>query len=140
MKNKVGRPKKLKSPEELWGHFQKYVEERPSRAKPKGVWDAKQSITAQVMMEVPLTWLGFSAWLSMNNVIADINDYKTNKDGIYDKFSDIIKKIDTIIKSDMIEGATSGIYKENIIARMLGLADKQENKVEQTITIDFTDE
>tara|TARA_R110000851_G_scaffold237164_1_gene389999 strand:- start:11321 stop:11749 length:429 start_codon:yes stop_codon:yes gene_type:complete len=141
MKKKIlGRPKKLKTANELWIHFEKYVEERPLRAKPKGVWDTKNSITANVMMEVPLTWLGFSSFLNTNKIIGDINDYKTNKDGVYNNFSDIIKKIDTIIKTDMIEGATAGVYKENIIARMLGLADKQENKVEQTITINFTDD
>ena len=139
MKKKIlGRPKKLKTANELWIHFEKYVEERPLRAKPKGVWDTKNSITANVMMEVPLTWLGFSSFLNTNKIIGDINDYKTNKDGVYNNFSDIIKKIDTIINENLTRDVE--FDKENIIARMLGLADKQENKVEQTITINFTDD
>lgn len=52
----------------------------------------------------------------------------------YQKDNDFIgvtKEIDRIIYSNKFEGASSGIFNANIIARDLGLADKQEieNKV-----------
>lgn len=135
-----GRPKKIETPERLWELFEKYVEEKPQRFLKKGVYNQKTGEADYIPVEQPLTWLGFSAWLSWNNIIDSIDDYKANKDNMYDDYSGIIKKIDKIIKSEMMQGATSGIYKENIVARILGLADKKETKTEGTITIDFTDD
>lgn len=47
-------------------------------------------------------------------------EYRSVKD-----FSDITREIDQIIYNQKFEGASAGFLKENIIARDLGLADKQ---------------
>lgn len=44
----------------------------------------------------------------------------------HDDYSDIINKVELIIRTQKIQGAAAGLLKENIIARETGLGDKQE--------------
>lgn len=48
-------------------------------------------------------------------------------------FANIVTRIRDIIESQQWSGATIGIFKENIIARSLGLADKTKNEAAPTI-------
>ena len=43
-------------------------------------------------------------------------------------FSDIVKEIEDVIYSQKFEGAAADLLNSNIIARELGLADKQQNE------------
>ena len=42
-------------------------------------------------------------------------------------FIDIITHVEEVIQQNQLEGATVGAYNHNIIARLMGLADKQEH-------------
>jgi hypothetical protein len=44
-----------------------------------------------------------------------------------DSFSDITTRVDEIIRTQKFEGASAGLLNPNIIARDLGLAEKQEH-------------
>lgn len=52
------------------------------------------------------------------------SNYRELKD-----FFGVTKEIDQIIYNNKFEGASAGLFKENIIARDLGLADKKELEV-----------
>lgn len=62
-----------------------------------------------------------------------------------DKFKDVVAEAESIIYHQKFEGAAAGFFKENIIARDLGLADKQEvtgtngGPIER-VTLDMTPE
>ena len=45
------------------------------------------------------------------------------------EFFTVISRIDSIIETQQLEGAVVGTFNANIIARKLGLADKQDNSV-----------
>ena len=53
--------------------------------------------------------------------ICDLEHYKTKEE-----FSEVLTHIDNIMKAQKFEGATVGIFKENIIARELGLKDSSD--------------
>ena len=47
--------------------------------------------------------------------------------GTMENFQKVIKEIKDTIRKQQFDGATAGQFKENIIARMMGLAEKTEN-------------
>lgn len=51
-----------------------------------------------------------------------------------DGFSDIATRVDEVIRTQKFEGASAGLLNPNIIARDLGLADKQEQAVTGVVT------
>ena len=80
----------------------------------------------EVRIPPPLTWTSFDAWLFEHKIIKDTGDYRTNTSGAYDEFSEVIHAIGNIMFQSKFDGAVGGLYKENIIARDLGLIDKSE--------------
>ena len=75
----------------------------------------------------PLTWAGFDAWLALNEgFLNGTTEYKANRNGSYDGYSNIIRTIGNIIFAQKFEGAAVGLYNANIISRDLGLAEKKE--------------
>lgn len=55
------------------------------------------------------------------------------------KYSEVLLRAETIFKSYNLEGATAGMLKESIVARIEGLADKQET-TNRNITVTIQDE
>lgn len=138
---KVGRPKKIKSPEDLKQWFEEYKVYAKENPKKQSLYDYKAGKEVTISKEVPLNWAAFGAWLYREKGISNIDDYRYNdkEDRDYSEFAQIIKYISSEIWAEQYDGAAAGIYQHNIVARKLGLADKQE--VEQNskvkINIDF---
>ena len=116
-----GRKPIFETEEQLWDacceYFQ-WVNDNPLQtvelAKFQG--DAKQ-VQVPVMRNMSLDGL---------QIFLDISDqtwlnYKKKTD-----FLGVTEQIDKIIRTYKMDGAISGFFKENIIARELGLADKKE--------------
>ena len=55
-------------------------------------------------------------------------------------FSDIVKEIEDVIFSQKFEGAAADMLNANIIARELGLADKQQAEIKITDVKELTNE
>jgi len=123
----VGRPRKLESPEALWGFFCDYVEEETNNPfyKQEAI---KSGERAGQLIAIPtfkpLTWQGFSSYLFINKIIARIDDYKANTNNSYTEFSSIITCIGEAMYAQKLSGAATGAFNPNIIARELGLAEK----------------
>lgn len=124
--NPVGRPKNIESPEQLWLLFRKYKDWAKDNPRTKQDFVGKDGDEIERKLERPLSWVGFEVYLLERMIISDLGDYERNKENRYQEFTTIIRAIKAYIEQDQFEGATVGIYKENIIARKLGLADKQE--------------
>lgn len=153
-RKKVGRPKNIKTPQELWDLACEYfqtVDENPillqeqkrgSVNMPRSAEGIDPKLMEQIINPVisletqrPYTWTGLESYLfEQRHVILDLEDYRYNRDGRYSEYGGIIRAIDRIIFTQKFEGAAAGIFNANIIARDLGLVDKseQKNKVEVT--------
>ncbi len=122
------------TPAKLWSKFIEYcewVDSNPFRESvlvqkgiktenSQGVPETKYSTELPKMR--PYTLSGFYVFANLNRMTF----YGYEKDEAY---SAITTRIRDIIYTQKFEGASSGFFNPNIIARDLGLADKQENKV-----------
>ena len=125
-KRPVGRPKNIESPEQLWLLFRQYKTWAKENPYLRQDFVGKNAREVERELERPLTFIGFEVYLMERMIINDLADYERNKDGRYGEYANIIRAIKAYIEQDQFEGAAVGVYKENIIARKLGLADKQE--------------
>jgi len=125
-RNKHGRDFKY-TPDAFWDEAVKYFEWMQER-----VWNKKESIksgelagsTMDVPTQTPMSIKSFC-------LFADIDEntfQRYEKEEGYESFWAVTKQIKIIIESQQFEGATVGAFNPNIIARTLGLADKQEIK------------
>jgi hypothetical protein len=142
-RKKIGRPKKIKSPKMLWDLACDYfsqVSNNPIVASftVHGGEMAGKSFPSRRIR--PFSWQGLDDYLFELGVIVRLEDYKSNKDGRYNEFADIITRVGNIIYNQKFEGAAVGLFKENIISRELGLVDKSstELRVEQPLFPDVS--
>ena len=123
----MGTKKNIPTPAKLLGYFERYKSHCKNHPRKENHWSNRLEKEVSISKEKPLTWDGFEVWLRRNKIIAKLEDYKANKEGRYSKFADIIHMIDIEIKDDKFTGAVAGIFQHNIIARDLGLSDKQDH-------------
>ena len=119
--------------EELKQVFFDYLDARSQETKTfvdmvKGGELAGEKI--QVDKPLPLTLRSFCRFANM--CTTTFNNY-LGKEGYEDYFV-LSKQIKNTIDSDQIDGALVGLYKDNIVARLQGLADKTETT--QNVTFD----
>lgn len=129
-----GRNPKFDSPEALWEAATEYfewVEANPlQEAKP---FAFQGSITiAKVDKMRAMTISGLCIFLDIARSTWD--EYRANKD-----FSCIVARVEEIIRTQKFEGASADLLNANIIARDLGLADKQETSGSVTVNIESKD-
>jgi hypothetical protein len=130
-KNPGGRPKKIKTPNLLWKYACEYfnrIDERPFLKQDfiRGGEMAGSKVNLETIR--PYTWAGLEAYLIEKGIISKLKDYKQNTYGNYDEFQPVVQAIDQIMFSQKFEGAASGAFNANIIARDLGLAEKTINE------------
>lgn len=126
---KHGRDKIFSTPDELWNAAVEYFEYTDTRVWNKTDFKGKDVEEVLIPTSVPYTMTGLCIFLDVNT--AYFRQFKTdNKD-----FSTIISRIEDIIYTQKFEGATVGTYNANIIARELGLTDKQESTVNHSLNI-----
>lgn len=129
----VGQPKKVPDSETLYKWFEDYKLWSELNPVTKMDFKGKDADEVTYKLERPLTWIGFSVWLYKNRGVSNIDEYKANKDKVYAEYSSIIRVISDEIYQQQYDGAATGVYQQNIVARKLGLADKAETKTELTI-------
>jgi hypothetical protein len=127
----MGRPKNIKTPEILWKLFEDYVKHEADNPMYKVEYVGKEGRVEKTPLETPITFMGFECWLWDNQYINDLGDYQKNTDGRYTEYAPIITRITQNCYVHNFKGASVGIFNANIIARKLGLTEKQE--VAQTV-------
>lgn len=123
VKKPTGRPKKY-TPATLWKKAQEYF----SWNAKNPLWEMKAFANGKTKKLPKLRAMTEDAFC----LFADIDDntwirYK-NDDG-YVEFWDVARRIAKIIYQQKFEGATADLMNANIIARHLGLKDRQETEV-----------
>ncbi len=118
--------KNINTPEALYEYFESYKEICKDNPKKENFWSSKSDKEVSVSREIPYTWDGFEVWLRKEKIIVRLDDYKSNKDNRYSEYANIIHAIGKEIYEDKFTGAVAGVYQHTIIARDLGLRDKQD--------------
>lgn len=128
-----GRKKDFETPSELWDAFIEYIEW--SKNNPwvkyeviKSGKDMGKLIT--IPIEKPLSLLAFSNYCGLTKQ----GLYNYGEKESYKEYFDIFTRIKGICENQKIEGSEVGCYNANIVARVLGLADKTENKTDLSVS------
>jgi hypothetical protein len=116
-----GRNPIFAAPDQLWkgcAEYFEWVEKNPLQESQAFAYQGEVKIQ-QIPKMRAMTITGLCIFLDIATVTW--NDYRT-KEG----FSNVTTRAEDIIRSQKFEGASAGLLNANIIARDLGLADKNE--------------
>jgi hypothetical protein len=127
MKNKVGRPRNLESPEQLSELFDKYKADVKANPRIKSVFGGKEFEERAEPLERPLTLEGFE--LFCYDEVGVVEQYFKNTDKRYEEFVPICSRIRKAIRQDQIEGGMVGQYNPSITQRLNGLTEKVESTI-----------
>jgi len=135
-----GRPKAIKSPEELWDLFTAYVKD--VKSDPILVHDfvGKDAFEIERKKERPLTMEGFEDYVATNGGPLELKQYFANIEDRYEEFIPICRVIRNKIRRDQIEGGMAGIYNPSITQRLNNLVDKSETTIREQPLFDDTKE
>ena len=122
LRAKHGREKIFANPDLLWESACEYFEATEKRKWVKKDWVGKDAEMVYREADTPFTITGLCIFLGID--LITWRNYKTNEN--YKDFFNIITHIEQIIYTQKFEGAVNGTFKENIIARELGLGEKSD--------------
>lgn len=140
MRSKHGRDKLFASPQLLWEAACDYFEWCESNPLYETKAFAFQGMvtTEELPKMRAMTMSQLCFYLNCNE--AYFRTFKAQlPDGEVD-FNTVIKDIEQIVFNQKFQGAAADLLNSNIIARDLGLTDKQEVKTDSTVEIKYTDD
>lgn len=132
---KIGTPQ-YKKPEHLWNdallYFEwcdenpvdapinviRYKKEKHGGSKEMKKQDQQENISRPYTLYGFCAFTGISRWGKFKEKYREI-----------DGFDDVIQTIENVIASQQLDGALTGVFKENLTARLNGLADKQQAEI-----------
>lgn len=119
---KSGRPRKYDNPEDLWSDCVKYfewVENNPIYEDKLVIFQGNATHEPLAKMRA-MTETGLFIFLGMSE--STWYEYKANP-----VFSEVARNAANVIRQQKFEGAAADMLNANIIARDLGLSDKQDH-------------
>lgn len=131
-RKKTGRPKILKTPQQLWEiacDYFEWCDENPLFRQDFLRSGDFAGSKVDVKLGRPYTWQGLENHLREAGLVAKLDDYRANRGGNYSEFSDILSHIETIIYDQKYTGAVVGLFNANLIAKDLGMTEKIEQKI-----------
>jgi DNA polymerase II small subunit/DNA polymerase delta subunit B len=129
---KVGRPRNLDSPEQLYELFKKYKEDVKANPRIKSVFGGKEFEERAEPLERPLTMEGFEIFCWDN--VGCVEDYFKNTNKAYEDFSPICSRIRKEIREDQITGGMVGQYNASITQRLNNLKEQvEQTNIEQPL-------
>ena len=136
IKGKPGRPLKY-TPEEMQQKFLEYIESNKTNIFYRNELIKSGERAGEIIavpVQAPLTIVGFCVFLGINKVT--FYELLENKDK---GFSNILYACKDYIEQNQLAGAAAGVFNPMIVARLIGLADKQQHEVSapDKITIDL---
>jgi hypothetical protein len=126
LRSKHGRNKIFEKPEILEQACTEYFEITSKRTLNEQNWVGKNGDEVIKHHNVPFTITGLCIFLGIN--FETWRNYKNNED--YKDFNEVITRVENIIYTQKFEGAATGFFNHNIIARDLGLADKKDLNID----------
>lgn len=137
-KKKVGRPKGIQDPQKLEEWFKAY--KIFTKENPRFKYHLNQRTGDMVgePLEVPLTLEGFSVFVHQNHNVW-IDYYMRNKDGRYEEFAPVARRIREEVRNDQIIGGMCGQYNSSITARLNALKENiEQTNIEQPLFPDVS--
>jgi len=129
---KVGRPRNLDSPEQLYEIFKKYKEDVKANPRIKSVFGGKEFEERAEPLERPLTMEGFEIFCW--DEVGVVEDYFMNRDKRYSEFTAICSRIRKEIREDQITGGMVGQYNASITQRLNNLKEQvEQTNIEQPL-------
>lgn len=129
---KVGRPRNVETPEELYELFKKYKQDVKSNPRIKSVFGGKEFEERAEPLERPLTMEGFRVYCFEN--VGCVKQYFDNPDKRFNEFITICSHIKETIRQDQIEGGMVGQYNPSITQRLNGLKEQvEQTNIEQPL-------
>jgi hypothetical protein len=117
----------------------KACEENPLYRAEQSRMSGKKGEAVQEIVYVPvprpMSTLGLASFLGIS--LRRIQGYMVSN--IDSDITDILVTVIELIRAQQYENAAIGVFKENIVSRMLGLADKQEQTVAAKLEITYED-
>lgn len=128
MRSKHGRDKIFATPQIMLDACYEYFEYQSRQSWVKIDYRGKENEMVQIPTSSPFTLTGLCIFLGVNTVyFTHFEDGIKGKDDDMSKdFCKVITHVREIIYTQKFEGASTGAYNANIIARDLGLRDSQD--------------
>jgi hypothetical protein len=131
--------KYIETPERLWDLFCEYVKHEADSPMFKVEYVGKEGEQVNTALMVPITFEGFECYVADLDIIQDLGDYSNEKNESYAPYRPIITRIRKNCFVQNFKGAAVGLFNANLVAKKLGLVDKQD--IKQSITsyeVDFS--
>lgn len=125
--SKYGRDKLFATPDLMWEAALEYFDwcdKHPWKQIKKKAGSKNGIEVEETPVQRPYTLSGLMLYFG-----ASESYWRQFKSQGHKEFLTVTSRIDTIIETQQLEGAVVGTFNANIIARKLGLADKQDNSV-----------
>lgn len=138
---RVGRPRILKTPQQLWRGAVEYFEYQSQQVWNKIDYKGTFAERVSIPTKAPFSLEGLCLFLGLNekywfHIKKTIE--KDEDEDLKNEFTNIFTRVEAIVFKQQYEGATTGHYNAAIVGRKLGLADKKEiTTTEQPL---FTDD
>lgn len=131
----MAKKKYIETPEKLWELFTEYVKHEQANPMYKVEYVGRDGEKANTPLQTPIIFEGFECWLADQGIINDLGDYSSNKDGRYDEYATIITRIRNNCFAQNFKGASVGLFNANIIAKKLGLVEKKQTEIKNSLNI-----
>lgn len=129
---KVGRPRNLESPEQLYQLFLKYKQDVKANPRIKSVFGGKEFEERAEPLERPLTMEGFEIFCW--DQVGEVEQYFKNIDKRYSEYIPICSRIRKEIRDDQITGGMVGQYNPSITQRLNNLKEQvEQTNIEQPL-------
>lgn len=125
---KVGRPRNVETPEEMYKLFKEYKTYVKDNPRYKYTLNQRSGEMVAEPLEVPLSLEGFEVYIYQKKGFF-IEQYFKNQGEIYGEFVPICSYIKREIRTDQINGGMVGQYNASITQRLNGLTEKTETTV-----------
>ena len=135
---KVGRPRNLDSPEQLYELFERYKVDVKANPRIKSVFGGKEFEERAEPLERPLTMEGFEVFCW--DIVGEVEQYFKNVDKRYSEYIPICSRIRKEIRNDQIEGGMVGQYNPSITQRLNNLKEQiEQTNIEQPLFPDVSE-
>lgn len=125
-----GQPKKVKTPNKLWLLFVEYLEWNEENNYNR--WMPSKFGPMAAPQERMISLDSFFGWVARYKNFNIRHYFYPPKGTNYDDYLEIVTRIKSITRGDMIAGAGSGVFNPLVVTRLAGLADKvQVTEVEE---------
>jgi hypothetical protein len=124
LRSKHGRDKLFETPQLMWEAACEYFEWCEDNPLIEIDFKGKDADEVRLPKMRAFTMQGLCSYLDCNT--AYFRNFKNQERGQQDDFSSVISKIEETIYNQKFTGSAAGFLNANIIARDLGLTDKQD--------------